>query len=318
MKAEIRQAIALSPELEDSIFNLRDQAYTLLQKNDLHKAEAAIQEAWNLLPEPKFNTSCSYIILTSLYPILIRKGKYEAAKLVLTDWITDLETCGYRIFETTPYILLGEIHLHLDEIEDTKQQFYKAVKLGASKRDFAEKPAFYFEIAKKKIMDNNEIKSLFEKQTLAPPPTSLPAQELTDEIIDQIDELCEKGNEYSDNEKYAEAIKVWAKALALIPSPQNSFSQSQWLETSIGDAWFLLDDFKKALQHFENAKTNLEENAYQNPFIMLRLGQTYLENKQHTEAKEFLLRAYMLEGESIFDNDDEKYFNYLKQHVELM
>lgn len=30
-----------------------------------------------------------------------------------------------------------------------------------------------------------------------------------------------------------------------------------------------------------------------------------------------MLRAYMLEGEEIFENEDEKYFHFLKENVEL-
>ena len=142
-------------------------------------------------------------------------------------------------------------------------------------------------------------------------------QELTDEICEQIEVLSEEGNDYAENEDYNEAIIVWKQALALIPDPQNSYSESQWLEASIGDAYFLLGDFQKALEHFWNAKSNIEENGYENPFIMLRLGQTLLENQEEEEAKEYLLRAYMLEGEEIFEEDDEKYFDFLKQNVAL-
>lgn len=44
---------------------------------------------------------------------------------------------------------------------------------------------------------------------------------------------------------------------------------------------------------------------------MLRLGQCAYElNKE--DYKEYLLRAYMLAGEEIFEADDEKYFESIK------
>jgi tetratricopeptide (TPR) repeat protein len=317
MKNEIRQAHQLSPELEDKTFELQAEAFELLEDNKTKEAEATIKEAWNLLPEPKFNTSCSDTILCDLIEVLTRIGKYEEAKPILADWINDIETCGYKIYETTPFILSGENFLYLNRIEDAKEQFYKAVKYGATKRDFSDKPTFYFDIAKKKLTDDNEIKTLFENEVRNQTKQKETIQELSNEICDKIEELSEQGNEYIDEENYTEAIKVWTQALSLIPKPQNVYAESQWLETSIGDAYFLSQNFVKALEHFQNAKNNIEENAYENPFIMLRLGQTLFENQQTEEAKEYLLRAYMFEGEEIFENDDEKYFDFLKQNVEL-
>ena len=50
--------------------------------------------------------------------------------------------------------------------------------------------------------------------------------------------------------------------------------------------------------------------------MLLRLGENYLEMEDETNATEFLLRAYMLEGEKIF-KEDWKYFQWLSGHVNL-
>lgn len=70
------------------------------------------------------------------------------------------------------------------------------------------------------------------------------------------------------------------------------------------------------MSFFQKAIANIEENGYHNPFILLRLGQSFLENNDTKQAKEFLLRAYMLEGENIFEEEDEKYFQFLQTNVE--
>lgn len=317
MNNEIRQAAPLNPELEDKTFNLQAEAFELLGDNKPEEAEATIKKAWDLLPEPKFNTSCSHVILCDLIEILTKSGKHEEAKVILADWVQDQETCGYKISETVPYILSAENFLYLNEVDNAKEQFYKAIKYGATKRDFSDKPSFYFDIAKKKLTDNSEIRKLFDHTFRYKVQSVNVVQELTIEISEQIEALSEQGNDYMDEENYKEAMKVWKQALALIPNPQNAYAETQWLETSIGDAYFLSEDFMKALTHFQNAKNNLENNAYENPFIMLRLGQALLENQQPEEAKEYLLRAYMFEGKEIFKNDDEKYFTFLKQNVDL-
>ena len=100
---------------------------------------------------------------------------------------------------------------------------------------------------------------------------------------------------------------VWKEALDLIPVPQNSRAETLWLESSIGDIYYHLGNREQALQHFINAKGNLETNAYENPFIMLRLGQIYFDLGELDEAKEYLMRGYMLEGEELFEDEEEKY-----------
>ena len=317
MKKEIRQATPLSQELEDVIFNMRDEALGFLAEKNYAESESKIKEVWSLIPEPKFNTSCSDMVLDALIEILTVVGKHEESKAILADWITDLETSGYKIIEPTPYILSGANCLYRDDIDGAKEQFYKAVKHGATKRDFSDQPALYFDIAKKKIVDHAEIRALFLETVATRPLPGDALNELTEEITQQIEELSERGNEHFDKENYRRAVEIWKEAQSLIPHPQNSYAESQWLETSIGDAYFLLGEHAEAFEHFNNAKSNVMVNAYENPFIVLRLGQTALENNQIDEAKEFLLRAYMFEGKSIFENDDEKYFAFLSQNVNL-
>jgi len=317
MNDGIRQAVRLDLELEDKTFEMQGEAFELLEEDKPKEAEAKIKEAWNLLPEPKFNTSCSNTILIDLVDILTIVGKYSEAKEILADWCNDIETFGYKVFETIPFILSGENFLYLNEVEKAKEQFYKSAKYGATKRDFSDKPSFYFDISKKKLIDNDEILTLFKKEVLENSKKKVTIEYISGEISELIEELSEKGNEYFEEENYQEAIKIWEKALTQIPNPQNYYSESQWLETSIGDAFFLLGKYSKALKYFQKAKNNIERNASENPFIMLRLGQTLLENNESEEAKEYLLRAYMLEGEEIFSEEEEKYFNFLKENVEL-
>lgn len=50
---------------------------------------------------------------------------------------------------------------------------------------------------------------------------------------------------------------------------------------------------------------------------MLRLGQSAFELGKKERATENLLRAYMLEGKEIFEEDDKKYFEFLKSKVDL-
>lgn len=136
-------------------------------------------------------------------------------------------------------------------------------------------------------------------------------------ISEEIDELSEIGNECYDDGDYDGAIAVWKEALQLIPEPTHTYAESQWLETSIGDAYFLQQEDAVALDYFLRAKRNIEENAYQNPFLLLRLGQTHLDAGQLEDATEYLIRAYMMEGEELFEEEDDRYFEFLKTRVDI-
>ena len=43
----------------------------------------------------------------------------------------------------------------------------------------------------------------------------------------------------------------------------------------IQNKFFALFNHNKTLEHFQNGKSDIEENAYENPFIMLRLELLY-------------------------------------------
>ena len=316
MRNEIRMAVRLSEALEDETFELQGEALELLDQGKTNEAIEKISSAWEMLPEPKFNTSCSYTILSDLIEIFNATGKYEDSKNILKEWIEDIENSGYKIIETTPYILLGETLLYLNEPGEAKEAFVLAAKYGATKRDMEDKPAFYFDVAKKKITGDEEILKRFSDVVLNTDRKSNSVlNELSDEISERIEELSEQGNDLYDEENFNEALVIWKEALDLIPAPQNSYAETLWLESSIADIYYQLGDWAQALQHFINAKGNLETNAYENPFIMLRLGQIYFNLGELDEAKEYLVRGYMLEGEELFEDEDQKYLDFLKQHI---
>lgn len=131
--------------------------------------------------------------------------------------------------------------------------------------------------------------------------------ELSDELYDRIEELSETGNEAMESEDYAKAISCFQEALDILPEPKEDWEAYLWLVGSIGDAHFMMGNYGKSLEFFRKCY-NIGETD--NPFILLRLGENYLEMEDETNATEFLLRAYMLEGEKIF-KEDWKYFQWL-------
>lgn len=141
---------------------------------------------------------------------------------------------------------------------------------------------------------------------------------ISEQLQAELDELAEQGNQYYENENNKEkALEVWEKALELIPEPKNIYSQALWFLSSIGDIYFSDKNYDQAFKCFENAKNNLSGEGTNNPFILLRLGESAYELDKKELAVENLLSAYMLEGKEIFNEDDKKYFEFLKSNVDL-
>lgn len=129
-----------------------------------------------------------------------------------------------------------------------------------------------------------------------------------------IDDYAEEGNKLFDKGKYAQAIQMWMDGLNSLNRPLNSQSEAVWFQTSIADAWFVQGEYEKAYSYLWEAKSNLSGEGYTNAFVMMRLGQCSYELGKE-DAVEYLMRAYMLAGEEIFESDDEKYFNIIKDLI---
>ncbi len=135
-------------------------------------------------------------------------------------------------------------------------------------------------------------------------------EKLNDELYERIEELSEEGNEFADEEQYAQAKDKFEEALSLVPAPKTDWEAALWLYASIGDMNFMLGNYKECSDNMFDALNCPDAQA--NPFVHLRLGQALYELGNTERAKEHLLRAYMLDGEDIFEGQDEKYFDLIK------
>ena len=87
-----------------------------------------------------------------------------------------------------------------------------------------------------------------------------------------------------------------------------------WILTAIGDANFLDNDFQAGVDNLSNAMHCA--GAIGNPFIHMRLGQCLFEIGSLDRAADELTRAYALEGDEIFSEDDPKYLKFRKTRID--
>jgi tetratricopeptide (TPR) repeat protein len=134
--------------------------------------------------------------------------------------------------------------------------------------------------------------------------------ELPDALYQQVTYLSERGNTLMDDGEPAKAAELFEKAFALLPEPKTEWEAATWLNASIGDALFAQEHYREALQYFLDALNC--PDGISNPFVQLRLGECFYELGDRERASEYLLRAYMLAGREIFEDEPQKYFLAIK------
>jgi tetratricopeptide (TPR) repeat protein len=137
--------------------------------------------------------------------------------------------------------------------------------------------------------------------------------EMDEELYEKIQALCAEGEALLDEDDTEGAKNKYRAALDLVPSPKTEWEAATWIYTAMGDTCFLLEEYKQAQDHFFDAYNC--PGGIENPFIALRLGECLFETGNKEKATEYLLRAYMLEGDEIFEEEDEKYFALIKDKI---
>jgi|GEM_PF-746977 len=140
------------------------------------------------------------------------------------------------------------------------------------------------------------------------------AIELPEDIQEQMEALSEQAEDAFDQERYEEALDIYNRVLAILPEPRERWEAYVWLKAAMGDACFLMDRYDDGLDHFYEAYTAAGPQNM-NPFIVYRLGQIYKRLDDEENAVEFLMRAFLLEGEDVFE--DEEDLIYLRNRVDL-
>lgn len=139
-------------------------------------------------------------------------------------------------------------------------------------------------------------------------------KELDDEVYSKVLNYCNLAEGLVDEEKYLEAIKYFEKAFELLPNPKTDWDAGSWIWAAIGDCYFSLKEYENAVISFRHGEIYPDNS--ESGFMQLRIGQCYFELEVLEKAKEYLLRAYLLGDVEIFDEEDEKYKDFIKKLIE--
>lgn len=136
---------------------------------------------------------------------------------------------------------------------------------------------------------------------------------IPDHTMADIERLCAEGDRHMEQGGLAEAYQSYIAALQLVPEPVEEHEASTWILAALGDVYFQAKDYRQAVTVLTDAMHC--PDAIGNPFLHLRLGQAQLETGNEERAADELCRAYMGGGSDIFDEDDPKYFAFLKTRI---
>ncbi len=148
--------------------------------------------------------------------------------------------------------------------------------------------------------------------------------ELSPSLRRELEVLAEQGGRQEGEGREDDALRTWQAALDLIPRPRNIYAETVWFLAAAGNIHFRRGRFAQARACFDEARENASGDGRDNVFVMLRLGECCHELGDEENAVAYLLRAYQMDGEEFFLNDDdlpegggEKYLAFLKERVTL-
>jgi tetratricopeptide (TPR) repeat protein len=137
---------------------------------------------------------------------------------------------------------------------------------------------------------------------------------LPDKVHEKVQALCAEGDELAGQDRFDEALSRYWSAWKLLPGPRTDWEAASWILAAIGDANFFRGDFAGGREALMKAMRC--EDATDNPFLRLRVGQCFFELGELPEAANWLAGAYLMEGKKIFADDDPKYLEFIKPQLQ--
>ena len=137
-------------------------------------------------------------------------------------------------------------------------------------------------------------------------------KDLESELKAQVVELCNKAVEAQEEERFHASNRDLQKVYDLLPEPKNEWKAYSWLISIMADNHFEQDEYIAAFKKLEEVFT-LDAESTENAYLCLRRGQCALELEHDELAKQFLTRAFELEGKELFEDEHSKYLKLAKQ-----
>ncbi|MBK8801183.1 MAG: hypothetical protein IPN71_03840 [Fibrobacteres bacterium] len=250
---------------------------------------------WEKIAEPKFEQDFSYHIINEMFYSYLKLNILDEARI----WLDNYERFDFkkadRYDDGDFEIAKGNYFWALNDQEKALQAWATADKKTKS-QCFRSPEA---EIAK----------SVYRKAAIKGDTQS---SKKTKVSKNEIKNICELGSEHMEKNKFLEAESYFSTALNLLQSPAADHEYYHWILASLGDACLSQNKLKEAESHLLEASKGMIDN----PYVWLQLGRTYRLQSKTKKATDALLKAYMIEGQKIFEDSQED-LNFLKSKIKM-
>ncbi|MBK9579776.1 MAG: hypothetical protein IPO40_22130 [Fibrobacteres bacterium] len=250
---------------------------------------------WEKIPEPKFEQDFAFHVINELFYSYLKLNKLKEARI----WLDNYERFDFKKADRDDdgdfEIAKGNYFWTINDHETALQVWAIADK--RTKGQCFRSPEA--ELAK----------SVFKKSAKK---NASPSEKKTKLTKKEIKNICELGSELMEKNEFTEAESSFLKALESLPDPAADHEFYHWIMASLGDAYLSQNKLKEAEKHLLEAIKGMVDN----PYVWLQLGRTYRLQSKTKKATDSLMRAYMIEGEEIFE-DSQDDFDFLKSKVKL-
>lgn len=136
---------------------------------------------------------------------------------------------------------------------------------------------------------------------------------LEEDIYNKVKGLCDEADKHILICEFGQAIEKYNKALDLFPDDIEEYEESIIIYVSIGDAYSLAGEYKKAKNYFYDALDC--PGGIANPYILFRLAECLYECNEKDKSREYFIRTYMMDGLNLFEKNDKKYLGFIKKFI---
>lgn len=294
-------------ELEPQLDDLINEGFDARDAGDHATAVARWRDAWELLPEPKLQWDYYGQTLTRE----LTNSTIEAGDLSQSaEWVERLDE-AYTPHSDASRMLVdfvkAKLYYRAGE-PDLAWAYFDAIYKVKGRRAFeGEDPAYYEFYTSHTPGAAGDAKPASETagwEMTVPQPGAGEAQtELSDDVHAAVSEKLAEGDNYMDMGAPQAAAEQYVAAIERLPQPYTQWEAAMMLYVALCDACLELSQYREAEQAGRFALESPDGKG--NGYVWLRLGDALRGQDRDGEALEAYTSAYMLEGDELFDGEDE-------------
>lgn len=118
--------------------------------------------------------------------------------------------------------------------------------------------------------------------------------------LETYEKICKEADALLEDDSYNEAISCFQRALDILPD--GLWSCEAYAYAGKGEAYQSLENWEEAFQSFMWAYAS---GQTENPYILMNIGICHYHLHNLVKAREFLLAAYKIGGEDVFEGAEE-------------